>query len=594
MTGSASPETGSHGKPDDPLLSVTYAEEDERKDMWPQRLLFVPEMRSYARKDGNRYGSASEPRYNILSYTWGRWQDATRQSQGLGIEGIEWRIPGIQPHVFTSGQFRDILFKISTDVDWVWVDVACIDQGEINVQIRDEEVGRQAGIFSRADKAFIWLHQSPIQKLQQFSDQLFGLSDRCGGDDEYIQQTEVGDMNTRFGVDYEAGKFPSCVLDPLWLENVSQSLAILEDEPWFSSLWTLQESHLRPDATFLSREGQELSRQGYYEVGLVSFMSAWGEIELALRRTMKITGASAAEHSDFRTAAANILGRMDALGLGAHDNPVILYSAAGYRNTKHDDDRIYGIMQVFGLKLGKSASPGMTFSLAELELQFAAAINAKSPLWAQLYVHRIEQPPGRRWCISQSSRMPECLVMDFVVARSQCHIAVDSHGQASFTGLSCSFPNLKAAWDRTRTGPFIPTAWMTETYSGALPVEAILLDECDEVLRRIPKELHRLEDEQDDRHRDLGDVLLENYGDELRAFYCGTLQTEPDEESELSDDEDEAVRQEDPCASVAILALRVVRSGNTFWQRIGISAWTSLPEPHRNSVEWTRTKAMLD
>lgn len=595
MMAAGRPESKLKGRPDDPLLSVTYAQQDEWNTMWPQRLLFVPEMRSYERKHGNRYGATSEPRYNILSYTWGRWQDATGQSQGLRIEGIEWETPRIQPQIFTTESFRDILVKVSTDVDWIWVDVACIDQGDTNVQVRDEEVGRQAGIFARANQAFVWLHQSPTQKLQQFSDELFGLSHRCGGDQAYVQRTEVGDMNARYGVSYDTGKFPSCVIDPLWLEGVSRSLEMLEDGPWFSSLWTLQESHLRPDAAILSREGEQLSREGYYEVGLVSFLTAWGDIELALRRTLKIMGPSGDEHSDFRAAAGNILRRMDTLGFGAYDNPVILYSAAGYRETQRDDDRIYGIMQVFGLKLGKSVSPGMAFTLAELETQFAAAMNMRSPLWAQLYVHTIEQPPGRRWCISQSSRIPECLVMDFVVARSQCNISVDSHGHPSFTGLSCSFLDLKGACDSTRTGPFIRTAWQTETVSGALPVEAILLDECGEVLRRIPKELHRLDDEQDDRHKDLGDVLLENYGDELRAFYCGTLQTEPDEGSDLSGVEDEAVnREEDPFASVAILALRVFRSGNTFWQRIGICVWTSLPHLHASSIQWATTTAVLD
>lgn len=56
-------------QPDEHLLSVTYAERDELPDIWPQRLLFVPEMKSYERAEGNRYGSTCEPCYNILSYT---------------------------------------------------------------------------------------------------------------------------------------------------------------------------------------------------------------------------------------------------------------------------------------------------------------------------------------------------------------------------------------------------------------------------------------------------------------------------------------------------------------------------------------------
>jgi hypothetical protein len=34
-------------------------------------------------------------------------------------------------------------------------------------------------------------------------------------------------------------------------------LSILSD-PWFTSLWTLQEAYLRPDALFISKEGDSI------------------------------------------------------------------------------------------------------------------------------------------------------------------------------------------------------------------------------------------------------------------------------------------------------------------------------------------------
>lgn len=437
-------------KPDEPLLAVHYAERDEWSEMWPQRLLFVPEMKSYERGDGNRYGTVCEPRYNILSYTWGRWQDATGQVQSLEVEGIEWKIPAIQPHIFTADEFRAIIHEVSLDVEWVWVDVACIDQNSsdiLSTKARDEEVGRQAGIFARASSAFVWLHQSPIEKLQRFADELFGLSARCSGDDKHTLDTEMGGLDVHFGVDYEDGIFPSCVLDLSWLERVGQILSILEDEPWFSSLWTLQESLLQPMATVLSREGQQLSRQGYLEVGLANFLASWGDIENALERSADIITTSSEEH---RTAVADILTRMEALGLKSHDNPVLVYSIAGYRKTLHEEDRIYGIMQLFGLKLGKSSNPRLSFSLSELEVQFAAAINKKSPVWAQLFVHGMNQSAGRHWCINQSCRLPQCVNIVSGLAKSQCHISVDANGQASSKGSCCSFEQLQAAWDSTR------------------------------------------------------------------------------------------------------------------------------------------------
>jgi hypothetical protein len=43
---------------------------------WPRRLLYVLEMRSYERDGDNTYGGVREPAYNIISYTWGRWEAA--------------------------------------------------------------------------------------------------------------------------------------------------------------------------------------------------------------------------------------------------------------------------------------------------------------------------------------------------------------------------------------------------------------------------------------------------------------------------------------------------------------------------------------
>lgn len=36
-----------------------------------------------------------------------------------------------------------------------------------------DEVGRQAGIFDNSKEAFVWLHQSTIESLQELSENLF-------------------------------------------------------------------------------------------------------------------------------------------------------------------------------------------------------------------------------------------------------------------------------------------------------------------------------------------------------------------------------------------------------------------------------------
>jgi hypothetical protein len=53
-----------------------------------------------------------------------------------------------------------------------------------------------------------------------------------------------------------------CVIDDAWVNSLVTTLEILDHDPWFSSLWTLQISHLRADAVLLSKEGLEVRREG--------------------------------------------------------------------------------------------------------------------------------------------------------------------------------------------------------------------------------------------------------------------------------------------------------------------------------------------
>lgn len=591
---SAQPGCGLRGETDEPLLSVTYASMEERETMWPKRLLYVPEMKSYERQDGNCYGGTKEPLYNIISYTWGRWQDLSIRASALPVEGITWDIPAVQSHIFTADDFKTALDAVSAGVDWVWVDIACIDQ--LNSRVRDEEVGRQAGIFAGAERAFVWLHQSPIHKLQDFADNLFSISARAQGDEETIMNFGAGDVAVRWGLDPDTG-VPSCVMDDTWVRDVERTLQFLEEDPWFSSLWTLQELYLRPAANILSREGLQIQRQGYLEVGMINLLAAWGDIETVIQRAIRNLTDSGDEQSVLRERTAAVMARMDRLALGAADNPVLLYSAAGYRSATFEEDRIYGIMQVYGLKLGKTAKPGTQFSLSELEIQFAVAINEKSAAWGQMFVHKTHQPPGRHWCISQSSWLPECCQLSCLETRSRCSISVDTAGQASFQGLSCSFLQLKNAWDSTRENPLDQNVWGVETYGGKQPVEVILLDQCESALQEMPEELRQLDDERSDRQKDVGQWLVKHHGHELRTFFCGTLQSDPLEESDLSSEtgvEDGDGYSKGIYGTIGMLVLPVKRCETWFWRRIGVVIWTRLPDSYAGCIDWNPITALLD
>lgn len=51
-------------------------------------------MSSVERKAGDIYEGVKRPKYNILSYTWGRWEDRNPEpDRRLPISGISWKIP---------------------------------------------------------------------------------------------------------------------------------------------------------------------------------------------------------------------------------------------------------------------------------------------------------------------------------------------------------------------------------------------------------------------------------------------------------------------------------------------------------------------
>src|SRR5450432_2961675 len=105
---------------------------------WPRRLLHVPSMTSLEWSAGNMYGSYMEPAYNILTYTWGRWQ--LREGPSLAIKGVSWKVPAVDEAHFTVDGLSRVIQRVSRGVSFVWIDVACIDHE--NRAAMMEEVGK--------------------------------------------------------------------------------------------------------------------------------------------------------------------------------------------------------------------------------------------------------------------------------------------------------------------------------------------------------------------------------------------------------------------------------------------------------------------
>ena len=163
----------------------TESETDRLLGRWPKRLLHVPSMTSFAWSLGNVYGGVTEPRYNAISYTWGRFRLDRKLKTGnkkllkkygsvtgIMIHGLNWDTPKIYPEHFTEQEFRAVLLAacqprediIGGKVDFLWVDIACIHQTDPAENA--DEVGRQAKIFQNAETAYAWLAKHHTKEMR--------------------------------------------------------------------------------------------------------------------------------------------------------------------------------------------------------------------------------------------------------------------------------------------------------------------------------------------------------------------------------------------------------------------------------------------
>lgn len=275
---------------------------------------------------------------------------------------------------------------------------------------------------------------------------------------------------------------------------------------------------------------------------------------------------------------------MQRFGLQAWDNPSTVYNAASFRTATDPLDRVYGIMQIFGFRLGQSVEPDRQFTLDELETQFAASINAESPVWGQLFVHSAVVPLGTSWRISMTSILPPLLRFCITAPASSCSIRLDTSKTPVFRGLTCNFRGLNKLWQQNSDGMAGVEFWGWEN-----ALQLILLDVTN-FSQQVPENLRDIKNENKETNQELSDLLADKFDDELRVFHLGHLCLPEVEELE-SDDESE----NSPCASVGLIVHCVTVDGRCLWQRIGMSIWVDIPgtEIEGNSDLWFNDSCLL-
>ena len=465
--------------------------EFDNDSRWPRRLLHVPSMTSHKWKPGNRYGDSTEPDYVAISYTWGRYMLSDHELphvQPLSIRGVDWPIPRVNPVThFSVLEFQGIINEVMrpsdrffhfTDYRWrqrtwkrrlvntfyrfidnhrwaykyLWLDIACIDQRWTRTTML--EIGRQARIFRYAKQSYAWLSHTLAATLRPA---LYNLRAAVYG----LQRepwTKEGSQ-----------KFCSRP----WLRMAIDSLTGLTNDPWFSSLWTLQEAFLCYHATILSRDGQaalEVSTFNLRPWSLQQLVSFANDLILWSERTR-------APKAD--PEFSELMKLVHGSGLAAlHlNNPMALIGVSRTRRTTRDLDRIYGIMQVFGsdFKVGltrEDADSSREYTLAELEDEFGATIIERYPTLSQMHVHLSPPELGKGWCARGPSAVPEIAergdlfgwdsgdridVTMEVDHRAMCEIStlmLNGNMWANISGRACPFTRLQQAWRQADRAPF--------------------------------------------------------------------------------------------------------------------------------------------
>ncbi|KAI0544327.1 heterokaryon incompatibility protein-domain-containing protein [Xylaria curta] len=495
---------------------------------WPRRLLHVDgqTLTPVERVGDATYGTFERPTYNILSYTWGRFESSA--GEAIVIHNTPWKIPRILPDHFTTSDFYRVINRVSQGCSHIWIDVACIHQE--NEAIKFSEIGHQAAIFRGAESAFIWLSHCSLDGLEPLRQQI-----------RYDEVPRVGTImrkRTRY------------------FQRTLQRFQYLFNDPWFSSLWTLQEAFLRPDAMILAKDASTLFyddiKDDMWLELLLEFFSDVYDIMQALLRNSKSLKKN---QPDKIFLAREIVKRIsDAGAKELHlSNGMQLYGLSTSRKPRDPKDKIYGIQQVFGTALGESSPTwnGTTrLTLEELEDLLGDHIGILSPISSQMWIRIGDSPPRRSFSLSSRLTVPPYVADKLTRFTRDDHRSMgsisfhDGFGHL-FSGYLCDFSTMCSYWKIARI----------HSSSKPLPdyrIEYIHLDQTDRNQRAFPIALLQ-EGSLCGCPGELSALILAEYGIETRVFLLGKITSS--------------------AIWAGILAYPVKDDGDIYWTRIGISVW---------------------
>ncbi|KAI9675884.1 MAG: hypothetical protein M1822_008893 [Bathelium mastoideum] len=178
-------------------------------------------MTSYEREQDDSYHGVRQPVYNAISYTWGKFEQSL--GPAIKISGVHWKIPSIESSHFTVQEFMSAIEAASANSQWLWLDIACIDQEDQRVKI--DEIGNQAAIFERARTVYAWLTPWTTEKMEH----AFYILDTFCPVPVDSQHTKV--FHYRFK--------PTNKLPTPDQHSLLRAIENITSQPFFKSVWTL-------------------------------------------------------------------------------------------------------------------------------------------------------------------------------------------------------------------------------------------------------------------------------------------------------------------------------------------------------------------
>lgn len=250
----------------------------DRLEGWPEYLWdvtngFIIPTKSFSRP---------LPAYTAISHTWGR---SVLPGPGYTIPGgLKYPIPLNSAFDVTAlpETLRNLRKVENITTEYVWIDLICIPQGDDAQLSQDDEnlklkeIARQASIFQNATTSIAWLHEvqdlSCVEALFQW---LCMSTVDFNQDKNYASYAHYQDLLKSQAL-HEIRDQPTGLVQrkispkgkeielppPLTTYNPIEGEELALCDPWFDSLWTLQELCIRPNMILANKDLKIMSLKG--------------------------------------------------------------------------------------------------------------------------------------------------------------------------------------------------------------------------------------------------------------------------------------------------------------------------------------------